>query len=361
MKPQYNHIKLKPKITLSKNIKISLNKQPPNEHQILYSKENQSLIYNRIKNKLKEKLHRLDLSLSKDINSVTSTTNTSKKLKSFIQHNNSIQEVQNECELKLNTPLSNHNTNNSNNNKPNNYYIQTPTHNISRAKIKLISSIVPNTVISKKGRNALIQKPEIEIKKPIFSSTVNLNNFFIRSIRLSDSENIITHSKDLEQISKESYEKINELKTKRLYKLTNKNYYNGSKSFSCRKYSEKDMKQIKNKFYAYVKKKRLERNLNVFNQIKDSLNIKQYTTNSEFECFNYNNLKRVIELKKILSKSNEHKYMENHKQKVKTNNNKRKSTNMKYCDIPSFTKTKFRNKTIYKYNLACNSYFGLPV
>ena len=93
MKQQCIHIKLNQKITLAKNIQISVNKQSPNEHQLIYNKDHQSLIYNRIKNKLKEKLYHLDLSLSKDINSLASTTNTSKRLKSFIQHNNSINKL----------------------------------------------------------------------------------------------------------------------------------------------------------------------------------------------------------------------------------------------------------------------------
>jgi hypothetical protein len=120
------------------------------------------------------------------------------------------------------------------------------------------------------------------------------------------------------------------------------------------------MKEVKNKYYEYIMKKKLELNMNVFNKIKATLGKREYTSHSILDDLNYNNLKRVIKLKKILNSSNEEKVNERLHKKL----NKKKNdiiANIKYDDMPSFAKKKFRKETLNKFKCASCSFFGIPV
>lgn len=204
--------------------------------------------------------------------------------------------------------------------------------------------------------------PKTTRKTPIFSSTVKLNEYLIHyyPIKNPNPDHITEYSKLLEHVADDSYDKMNHLQSKRLLTIANGSGLNLFEKSLSDAYNEKQMKEVKNKYYEYIMKKKLELNMNVFNKIKATLGKREYTSHSILDDLNYNNLKRVIKLKKILNSSNEEKVNERLHKKL----NKKKNdiiANIKYDDMPSFAKKKFRKETLNKFKSASCSFFGIPV
>ena len=296
------------------------------------------------------------------------SNNVNTKYKSFSKHvNNS------HINLSLTSRLNN--TNNTNNNTFSSIVLSSPSssptspfskhqslpniHRLTKrrqtlANIKQITSSLIHPDIS--------SLPKTTRKTPIFSSTLKLNEYLIHyyPIKNPNPDHITEYSKLLEHVADDSYDKMNRLQSKRLLTIVNGSALNLFEKSLNDVYNEKQMKEVKNKYYEYIMKKKLNLNMNVFNKIKATLGKREYTSHSICDDLNYNNLKRVIKLKKILNSSNEEKVNERLHKKL----NKKKNdiiANIKYDDMPSFAKKKFRKETLNKFKCASCSFFGIPV
>ena len=294
----------------------------------------------------------------------TSISNNTKH-KYFSKHSNKSQ---------INLSLTSKILNSKNNSNLNTITLSSPSKHKSLPNLRLITKrkeTLTNIkqLTSSPPKDAFLIQSDVRLsslsktlrKSPIFSSTLKLNEYLIHyyPIKNPNPGHISEYSKLLAHVSDNSYDKMNRLQSKRLSTIASKGDLNllEKEKLACDKYDERE---VKNKYYEYIIKKKMNLNMNVFNKIKSTLGKKEYTSHSVLDDLNYNNLKRVIKLKKILNTSNEQKVNERlHKKLDKKKNDI--IANIKYDDTPSFAKKKFRKETLNKFKCASCSFFGVPV
>ena len=360
MKTKFNRSKLK------SNDVLTLHKQQQQQLKLTLTNNKMTLHHNHSQY--------FPFRLSGIINN-NNVNNVNTKYKSFSKHiNNS------NINLSLTSRLNNTNTNNTLNSivlsspsssptSPSSKHQSLPNINLLSKRRQTLSNIKQITSSSVSPLPSSLIQPDISSlpkttrKTPIFSSTLKLNEYLIHyyPIKNPNPDHITEYSKLLEHVADDSYDKMNHLQSKRLSTIANGSELNlFEKSLNDNAYNETQMKEVKNKYYEYIMKKKLELNMNVFNKIKATLGKREYTSHSILDDLNYNNLKRVIKLKKILNSSNEEKVNERLHKKL----NKKKNdiiANIKYDDMPSFAKKKFRKETLNKFKCASCSFFGIPV
>ena len=125
-----------------------------------------------------------------------------------------------------------------------------------------------------------------------------------------------------------------------------------------RSYSENDMKKIKDNYYYYLSKQKLNNNLKLLSKIK-SLNNEEYITINPINEIEYPNLDRVIKIKKYRQKCiNQN--LTKKKEKLKNDEEIVLLCLSRFKQKNSAHK-QFRISTLNQYKSVSGLYFGLPV
>ena len=268
MKTQFNRRKLK------SNEILSLPKQQQQQLKLTLTNNNKMILHHNHSQYFPFRLNSI-------INN-NNSNNVNTKYKSFSKHvNNS------NINLSLTSRL-----NNTNNNTFSSSVLSSPSssptspfskhqslpniHRLTKrrqtlANIKQITSSLIHPDIS--------SLPKTTRKTPIFSSTLKLNEYLIHyyPIKNPNPDHITEYSKLLEHVADDSYDKMNRLQSKRLLTIVNGSALNLFEKSLNDVYNEKQMKEVKNKYYEYIMKKKLNLNMNVFNKIKATLGKREYT------------------------------------------------------------------------------------
>ena len=215
-------------------------------------------------------------------------------------------------------------------------------------------------------------KDKGEKKLQLFTSTAKLNRFLINDYYMSEYNQNSDLAKKKLQISEMTYEQINKERMKNVYEKSQNVviadedrdtfYYNLTHQVddddNKRSYSENDMKKIKDNYYYYLSKQKLNNNLKLLSKIK-SLNNEEYITINPINEIEYSNLDRVIKIKKYRQKCiNQN--LTKKKEKLKNDEEIVLLCLSRFKQKNSAHK-QFRISTLNQYKSVSGLYFGLPV
>ena len=210
-------------------------------------------------------------------------------------------------------------------------------------------------------------KDKGEKKLQLFTSTAKLNRFLINDYYMSEYNQNSDLAKKKLQISEMTYEQINKERMKNVYEKSQNVviadedrdtfYYNLTHQVddddNKRSYSENDMKKIKDNYYYYLSKQKLNNNLKLLSKIK-SLNNEEYITINPINEIEYSNLDLVIKIKKYRQK------LTKKKEKLKNDEEIVLLCLSRFKQKNSAHK-QFRISTLNQYKSVSGLYFGLPV
>ena len=215
-------------------------------------------------------------------------------------------------------------------------------------------------------------KDKGEKKLQLFTSTAKLNRFLINDYYMSEYNQNSDLAKKKLQISEMTYEQINKERMKNVYEKSQNVviadedrdtfYYNLTHQVddddNKRSYSENDMKKIKDNYYYYLSKQKLNNNLKLLSKIK-SLNNEEYISINPINEIEYSNLDRVIKIKKYRQKCiNQN--LTKKKEKLKNDEEIVLLCLSRFKQKNSAHK-QFRISTLNQYKSVSGLYFGLPV
>ena len=244
-------------------------------------------------------------------------------------------------------------------------------------------------IINKSGRDEYIKEKEKEklLKKEfhtpfkqkhhkkitLFTSTAKLNKFIINDYYLSEYERSLDKAKKKLKIAEMTFEQINKERMNHIYQQSqnvlipdadrDSFYYNlthanlNEDENQNKNYSEKEMQKIKENYYTNIIKQKMKKNLKLFDKIR-SLNNEGYNQINPSTQIEYNNLDRVIRIKKYRHKCFNEDLTEK-KKKLKKEEDKVLLCLSKFKPIILSSKP-FRLSTINQYKSVSGVYFGLP-
>ena len=215
-------------------------------------------------------------------------------------------------------------------------------------------------------------KDKGEKKLQLFTSTAKLNRFLINDYYMSEYNKNSDLAKKKLQISQMTYEQINKERMKSVYEksqnvvIADKDrdnfYYNlthqENEDFKKRSYSQNDMKKIKDNYYNFLSKEKLNNNLKLLSKIR-SLNNEEYISINPINEIEYSNLDRVIKIKKYRQKCL-NRNLNNKKEKLKNDEEIVLLCLSRFKPKISVHK-QFRLSTLNQYKSVSGLYFGLPV
>ena len=154
-------------------------------------------------------------------------------------------------------------------------------------------------------------------KVTLFSSTAKLNRYIINDYYLSEYDRSLDKAKKKLKIAEMTFEQINKERMNHIYQQSqnvlipdadrDNFYYNlthanlNDEDEQKRYYSEKEMEKIKENYYNNIVKQKMKKNLKLFDKIR-SLNNEGYNQINPSTQIEYNNLDRVIRIKKYRHK-----------------------------------------------------------
>ncbi len=215
-------------------------------------------------------------------------------------------------------------------------------------------------------------KDKGEKKLQLFTSTAKLNRFLINDYYMSEYNKNSDLAKKKLQISQMTFEQINKERMKSVYEksqnvvIADKDrdnfYYNlthqENEDFKKRSYSQNDMKKIKDNYYNFLSKEKLNNNLKLLSKIR-SLNNEEYISINPINEIEYSNLDRVIKIKKYRQKCL-NRNLNNKKEKLKNDEEIVLLCLSRFKPRISAHK-QFRLSTLNQYKSVSGLYFGLPV
>ena len=215
-------------------------------------------------------------------------------------------------------------------------------------------------------------KDKGEKKLQLFTSTAKLNRFLINDYYMSEYNKNSDLAKKKLQISQMTFEQINKERMKSVYEksqnvvIADKDrdnfYYNlthqENEDFKKRSYSQNDMKKIKDNYYNFLSKEKLNNNLKLLSKIR-SLNNEEYISINPINEIEYSNLDRVIKIKKYRQKCL-NRNLNNKKEKLKNDEEIVLLCLSRFKQKNSAHK-QFRISTLNQYKSVSGLYFGLPV
>ena len=215
-------------------------------------------------------------------------------------------------------------------------------------------------------------KDKGEKKLQLFTSTAKLNRFLINDYYMSEYNQNSDLAKKKLQISEMTYEQINKERMKNVYEKSQNVviadedrdtfYYNLTHQVddddNKRSYSENDMKKIKDNYYYYLSKQKLNNNLKLLSKIK-SLNNEEYISINPINEIEYSNLDLVIKIKKYRQKCI-FQNLTKKKEKLKNDEEIVLLCLSRFKQKNSAHK-QFRISTLNQYKSVSGLYFGLPV
>ena len=210
-------------------------------------------------------------------------------------------------------------------------------------------------------------------KVTLFSSTAKLNRYIINDYYLSEYDKSSAKAKKKLKIAEMTFEQINKERMNNIYQQSQKViipdpdrdnfYYNlthanlNDEDDQKRYYSEKEMEKIKENYYNNIVKQKMKKNLKLFDKIR-GLNNEEYNQINPSTEIEYNNLFRVIRIKKFKRKCLNEDLTEK-KKKLKNEEEKVLLCLSKFKPIILKSKP-FRLSTINQYKSVSGVYFGLP-
>ena len=210
-------------------------------------------------------------------------------------------------------------------------------------------------------------------KVTLFSSTAKLNRYIINDYYLSEYDKSSAKAKKKLKIAEMTFEQINKERMNNIYQQSQKViipdpdrdnfYYNlthanlNDEDDQKRYYSEKEMEKIKENYYNNIVKQKMKKNLKLFDKIR-GLNNEEYNQINPSNEIEYNNLFRVIRIKKFKRKCLNEDLTEK-KKKLKNEEEKVLLCLSKFKPIILKSKP-FRLSTINQYKSVSGVYFGLP-
>ena len=210
-------------------------------------------------------------------------------------------------------------------------------------------------------------------KVTLFSSTAKLNRYIINDYYLSEYDKSSAKAKKKLKIAEMTFEQINKERMNNIYQQSQKViipdpdrdnfYYNlthanlNDEDEQKRYYSEKEMEKIKENYYNNIVKQKMKKNLKLFDKIR-GLNNEEYNQINPSTEIEYNNLFRVIRIKKFKRKCLNEDLTEK-KKKLKNEEEKVLLCLSKFKPIILKSKP-FRLSTINQYKSVSGVYFGLP-
>ena len=210
-------------------------------------------------------------------------------------------------------------------------------------------------------------------KVTLFSSTAKLNRYIINDYYLSEYDKSSAKAKKKLKIAEMTFEQINKERMNNIYQQSQKViipdpdrdnfYYNlthanlNDEDDQKRYYSEKEMEKIKENYYNNIVKQKMKKNLKLFDKIR-GLNNEEYNQINPSTEIEYNNLFRVIRIKKFKRKFLNEDLTEK-KKKLKNEEEKVLLCLSKFKPIILKSKP-FRLSTINQYKSVSGVYFGLP-
>jgi hypothetical protein len=210
-------------------------------------------------------------------------------------------------------------------------------------------------------------------KVTLFSSTAKLNRYIINDYYLSEYDKSSAKAKKKLKIAEMTFEQINKERMNNIYQQSQKViipdpdrdnfYYNlthanlNDEDDQKRYYSEKEMEKIKENYYNNIVKQKMKKNLKLFDKIR-GLNNKGYNQINPSMDIEYNNLIRVIRIKKYKHKCLNEDLTEK-KKKLKNEEDKVLLCLSKFKPIILSSKP-FRLSTINQYKSVSGVYFGTP-
>ena len=210
-------------------------------------------------------------------------------------------------------------------------------------------------------------------KVTLFSSTAKLNRYIINDYYLSEYDKSSAKAKKKLKIAEMTFEQINKERMNNIYQQSQKViipdpdrdnfYYNlthanlNDEDDQKRYYSEKEMEKIKENYYNNIVKQKIKKNLKLFDKIR-GLNNEEYNQINPSTEIEYNNLFRVIRIKKFKRKCLNEDLTEK-KKKLKNEEEKVLLCLSKFKPIILKSKP-FRLSTINQYKSVSGVYFGLP-
>ena len=226
-------------------------------------------------------------------------------------------------------------------------------------------------VIKKEFRTPFKEKnPQ---KLTLFSSTAKLNRYIINDYYLSEYQKSSDKAKKKLKIAEMTFAQINKERMNNIYQQSQNYlipdpdrdnfYYNlthpnvNEEENQKRFYSEKEMQKIKETYYNNIVKRKMKKRLKLFDKIR-GLNNKGYNQINPSMDIEYNNLIRVIRIKKYKHKCLNEDLTEK-KKKLKNEEDKVLLCLSKFKPIILSSKP-FRLSTINQYKSVSGVYFGLP-
>ncbi len=210
-------------------------------------------------------------------------------------------------------------------------------------------------------------------KVTLFSSTAKLNRYIINDYYLSEYDKSSAKAKKKLKIAEMTFEQINKERMNNIYQQSQKViipdpdrdnfYYNlthanlNDEDDQKRYYSEKEMEKIKENYYNNIVKQKMKKNLKLFDKIR-GLNNEEYNQINPSTEIEYNNLFRVIRIKKFKRKCLNEDLTEK-KKKLKNEEEKVLLCLSKFKPIILKSKP-FRLSTINQYKSVSGVYFGTP-
>ena len=210
-------------------------------------------------------------------------------------------------------------------------------------------------------------------KLTLFNSTSQLNNYLIKDYNFTENNLNSSELNKKIEIAELSYENINREKRRKTYNQVKNLYVKNSESENFyynlihnekKKegyYSESDMRKIKKEYYSSIAEEKLKKYLKVFEKIRN-LNHKGYNKINHKTGVEYNNLERIIMIKKIQKKylSNNYHYMKEKIENFQRDQDKIYMALRKFNPI-NILKKKLKVSTINEFKSVNGVYFGIPV
>ena len=211
-----------------------------------------------------------------------------------------------------------------------------------------------------------------EKKLALFSSTAKLNKFIINDYYMSEYNKSAELGKKKLKIAQNTFEQINKDRMNELYQKSqnyfiadperDEFYYNlthqyENEDYNKRSYSESEVKKTIDNYYSILSKKKIKKNLKLFDKIR-GLNNEEYIEINPNNDIEFSNLDRLIRIKKYKQKYF-HENINDKKEKLKNEEEDVLICLSKFK--PSIlSKKPFRLSTLNQYKAVSGIYFGLP-